>query len=132
MKEWAVAQQQPQNEKELYNLRHARARNVVQRCFGLLKKKWAILRSCSFFSIEDQIRIINACCVLHNYARDRQQVRDDLLLQEVDAELANMAPEPTDDATLIRSVQATNAWTDFRQDFADEVFADYLVAQAHN
>jgi hypothetical protein len=35
-----------------------------------------------------QIRIINACCVLHNYTRDRQYMMDDLLLEEVDNEIA--------------------------------------------
>lgn len=59
LKEWVASQQQPQNYKELYNLRHARARNVVERTFGLLKKKWAILRSCSFFSIEVQVTHVN-------------------------------------------------------------------------
>jgi hypothetical protein len=57
LKEWVASQQQPQNYKELYNLRHSRARNVVKRTFGLLKKKWAILRNCSFFSIEDQVHM---------------------------------------------------------------------------
>jgi hypothetical protein len=75
-----------------------------------------------------QIRIINACCVLHNYARDRQHARDDLLLQEVDAELAVMAPKPADDANLIRSVTQSVAWSNFRQQFADQMFAGYLVA----
>jgi hypothetical protein len=60
-----------------------------------------------------QIRIINACCVLHNYARHRQHVRDDLL---------------PDDANLIRSVTQSVAWSDFRQQFADEMFANYPVA----
>jgi hypothetical protein len=68
--------------------------------------------------------------VLHNYARDRQHVRDDLLLPEVDAELAAMAPEPADDANLIRSVTQSVAWSDFRQQHADEMFAEYLVAHA--
>ena len=68
--------------------------------------------------------------MLHNYARDRQHLRDDLLLDEVDAELATMTPEPADDATLIRSVQQTAAWSDFRQQFADDMFAEYLVAHA--
>ena len=57
-------------------------------------------------------------------------MRDDLLLQEVDAELAAMAPEPADDAALIRSVQQSDAWNDFRQQFADEMFAEYLVTHA--
>ena len=57
-------------------------------------------------------------------------MRDNLLLPEVDAELAAMTPEPVDDATLIRSVRVTEAWKNFRQQFADDMFADYLVAHA--
>ena len=34
LKEWASSQQQPKTFKELYNLRHSRARNVVERTFG--------------------------------------------------------------------------------------------------
>ena len=67
--------------------------------------------------------------MLHNYARDRQHLRDDLLLQEIDAELAAMTPEPADVA-LIRSVQPSDTWTDFRQDLADEMFAEYLGTHA--
>jgi hypothetical protein len=66
--------------------------------------------------------------VLHNFARERQHVRDNLLLQEVDAELAAMTHEPADDATLIRSVQQTPQWSNFREQFAEEMYAEYLVA----
>ena len=31
------------NHEELFNLRHASARNVVERVFGVLKKRWGIL-----------------------------------------------------------------------------------------
>ena len=130
LKEWVASQQQPQTSKELYNLRHSRARNVVERTFGLWKKKWAILRVQSFFDIKDQIRIINACCVLHNFARDRQHVMDDLLLPEVDHELDDLELETGDDANLITSVEVTNEWTNFRQNFADDMYAEYLVRHA--
>ncbi|KAH0996595.1 hypothetical protein GBA52_020459 [Prunus armeniaca] len=59
----------PENYKELFNLRHSIARNVVERGFGLLKKRWSILRTPSFFNIKTQVRIINACFVLHNFIR---------------------------------------------------------------
>ena len=39
-----------------------------------------------------------------------------------------MTPEPADDATFIRSVEQTNAWSNFRQQFVDEMYAEYLVA----
>ncbi|XP_029129893.1 putative nuclease HARBI1 [Cajanus cajan] len=51
----------PQNFKELFNLRHSSARNAIERSFGILKKRWSILRTPSFFDIKTQIRIINAC-----------------------------------------------------------------------
>ncbi|CAM0902883.1 unnamed protein product [Alopecurus aequalis] len=82
LKEWASSGQQPKTEEGLYNLRHSRDRNCVERTFGLLKKRFDILRTASFFDIEDQIQIISACCVLHNYARDSQYMMDDLLLEE--------------------------------------------------
>jgi len=40
-------------------LRHSRARNVIERTFGLWKKKWAILHTQSFFDIKDQVTIIS-------------------------------------------------------------------------
>jgi hypothetical protein len=59
LKEWASSQQQPKASKELYNLHHSRARNVVERTFGLAKKNWAILRTRSFFGIKDQVIIMH-------------------------------------------------------------------------
>ncbi|CAM0943673.1 unnamed protein product [Alopecurus aequalis] len=125
LKEWAASQQQPKTPKELFNLRHARARNMVKRTFGLWKKRWAILRSQSFFKIEDQIRIINACCVLHNFARDRQREMDDILLQEVDNDIANAPIEVLDDVDLIKSVEVSTEWTEFREQLANDMLADY-------
>lgn len=36
---------QPTTPEEFFNLGHSVARNVIQRCFSLLKLRWAILRS---------------------------------------------------------------------------------------
>jgi hypothetical protein len=33
----------PVNKEELFNLRHAQARNVIERIFEVLKKRWDIL-----------------------------------------------------------------------------------------
>ena len=59
LKEWAASAQQPKKAEELYNLRLARARNVVERTFGLWKKRFAILRAASFFDIEDQVTYVH-------------------------------------------------------------------------
>lgn len=40
LNEWATYGSRPNNYKELFNLRYSSARNVVERTFGLLKKRW--------------------------------------------------------------------------------------------
>ena len=66
--------QQPQSAEEYFNMKHSKARNVIERCFGLLKGRWKILASPSFFPIGTQIRIILACCLLHNLIRKYMSV----------------------------------------------------------
>ena len=72
-----------------------------------------------------QIHIIIACCVLHNFARDRQREMDDMLLQEVDNEIAAAPVDIPDDTNLIRNVQITTEWNNFRDQLANDMFADY-------
>jgi hypothetical protein len=57
----------PSNKEELYNLRHASARNFVERVFGVLKKKWTILIQPPQFSMEIQAWVPPAMCALHNF-----------------------------------------------------------------
>nr|GEX89793.1 hypothetical protein [Tanacetum cinerariifolium] len=44
--------QQPQSAEEYFNMKHSKARKVIERCFGLLKGHWKILASPSFFPTE--------------------------------------------------------------------------------
>ncbi|KAL0399934.1 UNVERIFIED_CONTAM: hypothetical protein Sradi_2336700 [Sesamum radiatum] len=81
LKEWDRGGGGPQNARELFNLRHAAARNVIERSFGQLKTRWGILRSHSYYSIDVQSRIVVACCLLHNYVR--MEMPDDPFESEV-------------------------------------------------
>ncbi|KAL6348990.1 hypothetical protein AAG906_033646 [Vitis piasezkii] len=56
----------PTTHEEFFNMKHSAARNVIERCFGLLKLRWAILRSPCFYPIKTQCKIILACCLIHN------------------------------------------------------------------
>lgn len=69
LKEQRLAGKKPENSKELFNLRHASLRNVIERIFGVVKRKYQILRTPSEYSIDTQTRIILACATLHNYVR---------------------------------------------------------------
>ncbi|KAL0421085.1 UNVERIFIED_CONTAM: hypothetical protein Slati_3131400 [Sesamum latifolium] len=67
LKEWDRGGGGPQNAQELFNLRHAAARNIIECSFGLLQTRWGILRSPSYYSLDVQNKIVVACCLLHNY-----------------------------------------------------------------
>ena len=60
----------PQNAQELFNLRHATARNVVERIFGVLKRRWAVLCHPVKYGMDVQARIPAALIALHNLILD--------------------------------------------------------------
>jgi DDE superfamily endonuclease len=85
LKEQRLAGKKPETSKELYNLRHASLRNVIERIFGVLKRKYQILRTASEYSIATQNRIILVCCILHNFVRSIEGSNADIWLDsEVD------------------------------------------------
>ncbi|KAI5327596.1 hypothetical protein L3X38_026992 [Prunus dulcis] len=127
LNEW-TGNNRPETFKELFNLRHSVARNVIQRSFGLLKKQWSILRTPSFFDIKTQIRIINACFVLHNFIRLEQH--NDPVLQDEDLGfLASVSNHSTleGNANRITSIQVTDQWTTFRDTLALQMFHDFSI-----
>ncbi|KAK6780615.1 hypothetical protein RDI58_022799 [Solanum bulbocastanum] len=48
LRDWQGENPSPQCREELFNMKHARARNAIERTFGLLKGHWGILRSPSW------------------------------------------------------------------------------------
>ncbi|KAB2611011.1 hypothetical protein D8674_019043 [Pyrus ussuriensis x Pyrus communis] len=111
-----------------------------KRAFGLLKKRWSILRTPSFFDIKTQVRIINACCILHNFIRIEQAADPVLEAQDlqfsasVDLELLNHSTreENENNSDGITSVQGTAKWTTFRDTLALQMFHDYQGQRAIN
>ncbi|PIA42475.1 hypothetical protein AQUCO_02000133v1 [Aquilegia coerulea] len=75
----------PQNEKELFNKRHSLLRNSIERAFGVLKKRWPMLSTQSFYPYKIQVKIVLACFILHNHIRGVEPY--DPILDEVDKEL---------------------------------------------
>ncbi|KAA0054690.1 retrotransposon protein [Cucumis melo var. makuwa] len=44
LQEWRGPENAPSTSKEFFNMKHSSARNVIERAFGVLKGRWAILR----------------------------------------------------------------------------------------
>ncbi|XP_076922705.1 uncharacterized protein LOC143584564 [Bidens hawaiensis] len=76
-----------ENAKELFNLCHASLRSVIEQAFGVLKKRFPIIRSTEepFYSCETQSGIIMACCILHNFLLEEDHDKD--LVDEVICEV---------------------------------------------
>jgi hypothetical protein len=58
---------QPKNPNELFNHRHSSLRTSIEKAFGTLKNIFKILTSQSFFPLRIQVKIVLACCALHNF-----------------------------------------------------------------
>lgn len=68
LKEFERAGKRPANAKELFNLRHASIRNVIERCFGVFKRRFRIFdKPRDGFSIRTQRKLVFALTAVHNF-----------------------------------------------------------------
>lgn len=78
--------------------------------------------------IKNQVRIINACFVLHNFLIDEKMDEDDIL-HEVDCELEHVeVPDNEDlknDDYYISTAWATDEWNIFRDNLDMKMFNEY-------
>ena len=85
----------PANPQELFNLRHASARNVIERIFGILKRRFRILLLSPEYDMGIQAQVPPALCALHNFIRyhDPSEITDfdDVCNHGVGAELGELA-----------------------------------------
>ncbi|KAF7808206.1 protein ALP1-like [Senna tora] len=118
LNEWRDGRR-PVTPQEYFNMRHSSARNVIERCFGMLRMRWAILRSPSFYPVRKHNRIVTACCLLHNLIR-RYSASDPMedAVIEGDGEgdyAVNSTPMETH---TISSIETSSAWSNWRDSLA--------------
>ena len=79
----------PNNTKELFNLRHTMARNVIEHIFGILKARFTILTIRPRFNLDIVARLPPALAALHNFIRvhDPNEISDFLQDDPDDLEL---------------------------------------------
>lgn len=122
LKEWGPGNAAPQSPKELFNLRHTKARNIIERSFVVLKMRWGILRSASFYPIEVQTGLIIACFLLHNFIRSQMDV--DPIEAELESETCDGIGVEVDDVVVdyICSIEPSAEWTKMRDDLAQAMW----------
>lgn len=118
---WNVGTTIPQNMHEFFNYKHSKARNVIERTFGLLKGRWGILRSAAYYPIKTQNKLIMACCLIHNYIRTVMPIDpQELLNNEFDE------GEHGEDADFVDAVECSQQWTNWRDNLANSMYQEFL------
>ena len=70
--------------EEIFNLYHARLRNVIERAFDVVKARFPILKKMAPYSFAAQTKIVMTCFSIHNFLR--QVSVADRLFSEYDTE----------------------------------------------
>ncbi|XBJ03016.1 hypothetical protein VPH35_022262 [Triticum aestivum] len=102
----------PRTAQELFNLRHSNLRVTVERAFGALKNRFKILDRKPFHPYSTQVKIVLACCILHNWIL--QWGFDEHVPKEEDV-------EPDDVVSSGHGVEAfdNDAWKNKRLEWAE-------------
>ncbi|KAK3219194.1 hypothetical protein Dsin_013164 [Dipteronia sinensis] len=121
LNDWTLPPNTPQ---EFFNMKHSSARNVIERAFGLLKGRCAILRGRSYYPVKIQCRIILACCLLHNLIRREMPVDP---LERAILEDSDSDNEDADmNSDFYTHIETSNAWITWRDNLAREMFEQWL------
>ncbi|KAL0385195.1 UNVERIFIED_CONTAM: hypothetical protein Sradi_2913800 [Sesamum radiatum] len=89
--EWRGQGRRYRTPQDMFNHAHSRLRNVIERAFGVLKKRFPILQwGMPSYLLNHQVDIVIACCTLHNFIRKFSN--DDIIFNEPDGD----APQDMD------------------------------------
>ncbi|GFO27768.1 protein antagonist of like heterochromatin protein 1 [Plakobranchus ocellatus] len=103
------------NVRRIYNYRHSRARRAIECAFGVLAEKWSVLKTTLNMLSENAIKMVLACCVLHNFVRKGEGVSlDNIESNEIDNSWVQMEGDTS--ATIGRPSKQT---LDIRDQFAE-------------
>ena len=82
----------------IFNYRLTRARRYVECSFGILTNKWRIFHTPMNLSLQFSKDVVKACCILHNFVRDREGIKfeDTLTING----LENVSTIPDEDESL--------------------------------
>ncbi|XP_057803138.1 uncharacterized protein LOC131018433 [Salvia miltiorrhiza] len=97
LKDFGGQGRHPRNADELFNLRHASLRNVIERIFGIFKSRFTIFKTAPPFPFQTQAELVLACAGLHNFLR--KECRSDEFPVEV--EEGNVAPDVENNADIL-------------------------------
>jgi hypothetical protein len=111
---------------ELFNLRHASTRNIIEHTFGVLKQRFRILLLAPEYDLIIQAKIPAALCSIHNFIRlndvDEGELPEERNLHDQDHNIfdhgrAFVEENPEEDVEMARLWDqiARSMWEDYQQ-----------------
>ena len=123
----------PEGAEELFNFTHSSLRTVIERSFGVLKKRFPILKMMPPYKFKTQVLIVIASVTLHNFIR--KQVSTDWLFEkaengEFDDECQDNDSNIDDDDEVVTfdttvGVTEQQQWEGYRKKIADQIKEAY-------
>jgi hypothetical protein len=110
LREWSGDAARPMNKEELLNLRHSSLRNVIEKTFGVLKKRFPLLIAMHPYSFETQCHLVLCAVMLHNFIRANSIYEDPFDIYEAGQDDDNNVPAVQADGAM--SARELNAWRD--------------------
>ncbi|KAK4729588.1 hypothetical protein R3W88_022576 [Solanum pinnatisectum] len=123
LKDWQGNNPSHRCREELFNMKHVRARNVIEREFELLKGRWGILKNPSWYSVKVHNRIISACCLIHNFIG--REMEADPLDVEMEFHMENQHEHEN-----INTIEVSDEWTTWRDELAQSMWNERLGNQS--
>lgn len=121
LEEWRIADNRPETHQEIFNLRHSGLRSAVERIFGIVKRKWAILDAPLEIGFQSQIHIVHAIAAIHNFIVSHGIDDDEDFQTPISYEQSNPVPpmsfgtpEGIDRMDRLRDGIAKAMWNDYR------------------
>ena len=134
LKEQSRGNCRPRDHKELFNLRHARLRNNIERDIGILKMRFPILKCASYYPIDNQVKILVVAMVLHNIIRSHRGDEEWLKTQKMHIDASKFIDLPSGDMTphddTTPSSNQRNLGNALRDEIAKKMWADYERSRA--
>jgi hypothetical protein len=105
------------------------ARNVIERIFGIIKRRFSLMVASPEYSEEKQAKFIPALCVLHNFiSLYEQDIEDPTNAQQpLGTGGSGQAPPTNLSRPVWVSVQEERIASVRRDRIADEMWADYQL-----
>jgi hypothetical protein len=109
----------PTNARELFNLRHATLRSIIERCIGRVKRRWRIFNGSGELKLENYCLAIIAAGLMHNFLIDQNDE------WEEDGEEEDDADYQEDES--FQYINSSNEAIQWRDRLAETMWAAYQI-----